>query len=376
MPASTVPASTESLTNRQVRLAARPSGLPRATDWELTSEPVPEPGPGQFTVKVSHLSIDPAMRGWMNAGASYIPPVEIGAVMRAGAVGRVTASEHPGFAVGDDVYGTFGVQDYAVSDGRGVIKIDTSLAGPSTYLGALGMTGLTAYFGLLDTGKLQDGETVVVSGAAGAVGSVVGQIAKIKGCRVIGIAGGPEKCRALVEEFGFDAAIDYRAGNVRKALREYAPGGVDVYFDNVGGEILDDVLTCLARGARVVICGAISQYNETRLRGPANYMMLLVARASMTGMLVFDYQAQYPQAMAELAGWLRDGKIVSREHVVHGTVADFPQTLADAVRRGEYRQAGARPRPGADRRSRPVSRASMTVLARSASGARSAITSA
>ena len=327
MPASTVPASTESLTNHQVRLAARPSGLPRATDWVLASEPVPEPGPGQFTVQVSHLSIDPAMRGWMNAGASYIPPVEIGAVMRAGAVGRVTASEHPGFAVGEDVYGTFGVQEYAVSDGRGVIKIDTSLAGPSTYLGALGMTGLTAYFGLLDTGKLQDGETVVVSGAAGAVGSVVGQIAKIKGCRVIGIAGGPEKCRALVEEFGFDAAIDYRAGNVRKAVREYAPGGVDVYFDNVGGEILDDVLTCLARGARVVICGAISQYNETQLRGPANYMMLLVARASMTGMLVFDYQAQYPQAMAELAGWLRDGKIISREHVVHGTVADFPQTL-------------------------------------------------
>jgi hypothetical protein len=168
-------------TNHQVRLAARPSGLPRATDWKLTSEPAPEPGPGQFTVKVSHLSIDPAMRGWMNAGASYIPPVEIGAVMRAGAVGRVTASEHPGFAVDDDVYGVFGVQEYATSDGRGVIKIDTSLAGPSTYLGALGMTGLTAYFGLLDTGRLKAGDTVVVSGAAGAVGSVVGQIAKIKG---------------------------------------------------------------------------------------------------------------------------------------------------------------------------------------------------
>src|SRR6266699_4101764 len=305
-------------TNHQVRLAARPSGLPRATDWELTSEPAPEPGPGQVTVQVSHLSIDPAMRGWMNAGASYIPPVEIGAGMRAGAVGRVTASEHPGFAVGDDVYGTFGVQDYAVSDGRGVMKIDTSLAGPSTYLGALGMTGLTAYFGLLDTGKLKDGETVVVSGAAGAVGSMAGQIAKIKGCRVIGIAGGPEKCRALVEEFGFDAAIDCRAGNVRKALHEHAPGGVD---------ILDAVLTCLARGARVVICGAISQYNETQVRGPANYMMLLVTRSSMAGMLVFDYADQYPQAMAELAGWLREGKLVSREHVMHGGVDAFPETL-------------------------------------------------
>jgi NADPH-dependent curcumin reductase len=313
--------------NHQVRLAARPSGLPRATDWSVTTEPVPEPAPGQFVVAVSHLSIDPAMRGWMNAGASYVPPVEIGAVMRAGAVGRVTASEHAGFAVGDDVYGVFGVQEHAVSDGQGVIKIDTSLAGPSVYLGALGMTGLTAYFGLLDTGKAQAGDTVVVSGAAGAVGSMAGQIAKIKGCRVIGIAGGPEKCRWLTVDLGFDAAIDYRAGNVRKALREQAPRGVDVYFDNVGGEILDDVLACLARGARIVICGAISQYNETQVRGPANYMMLLVARASMTGMLVFDYLDRYPQAMAELAGWLRDGKIVSREHVVHGGVGDFPETL-------------------------------------------------
>ena len=314
--------------NHQVRLAARPSGLPRATDWSVTAEPVPDPGPGQFVAAISHVSVDPAMRGWMNAGASYVPPVEIGAVMRAGAVGRVTASKHPDYAAGDDVYGVFGVQEYAVSDGSGVIKIDTSLAGPSTYLGALGMTGLTAYFGLLDTGRMKAGDTVVVSGAAGAVGSIAGQIAKIKGGgRVIGIAGGPEKCRTLVEELGFDAAIDYRAGNVRKALREHAPGGVDVYFDNVGGEILDDVLTCLARGARIVICGAISQYNETQVRGPANYMMLLVARASMTGMLVFDYLDQYPQAMAELAGWLREGKLVSREHVVHGGVKDFPETL-------------------------------------------------
>jgi len=314
-------------TNHQIRLAARPSGLPRATDWSLTTEDVPDPGPGQFVVAVSHLSLDPAMRGWMDARPSYIPPVEVGAVMRAGAVGRVTASEHPGFAAGDDVYGVFGVQEYAVSDGQGVITIDTTLAGPSTYLGALGMTGLTAYFGLLDTGRLKEGDTVVVSGAAGAVGSVAGQIAKVKGARVIGIAGGAEKCRTLTEEFGFDAAIDYRAGSVRRAVREHAPRGVDVYFDNVGGEILDDVLACLARGARVVICGAVSQYNETQVRGPANYMMLLVARASMTGMLVFDYADRYPEAMAELAGWLREGKIVSREHVVHGGVADFPEAL-------------------------------------------------
>jgi NADPH-dependent curcumin reductase CurA len=313
--------------NHQVRLAGRPSGLPRASDWEFTSEDVPAPGPESFVVEVSHLSIDPAMRGWMNAGVSYIPPVEVGDVMRAGAVGLVTASAHRDYAVGDYVYGSFGVQEYALSDGRGVSKIDTALAEPSTYLGALGMTGLTAYFGLFDVGRIQPGETVVVSGAAGAVGSIAGQIAKIKGCRTIGIAGGPEKCRALTEEFGFDAAIDYRAGNLRKALREHAPKGVDVYFDNVGGDILDDVLTRLARGARIIICGAVSQYNETAVRGPANYLMLLVARASMTGMVIFDYVDKFGSAMAELAGWYQAGQLTSREHVVHGGVTDFPEVL-------------------------------------------------
>ncbi|HUB22682.1 MAG TPA: NADP-dependent oxidoreductase [Streptosporangiaceae bacterium] len=314
-------------TNRQVRLAARPSGLPRPADWEFTTEPVPAPEAGQFVVEVSHLSIDPAMRGWMNAGASYLPPVEIGAVMRAGGIGRVTASEHPGFAVGDYVYGTFGVQEYGVSDGRGVLKLDLSLAEPTAYLGVLGMTGLTAYFGLLEVGKAREGDTVVVSGAAGAVGSVAGQIAKLKGCQAIGIAGGQEKCRLVTEEFGFDECIDYRLPHLRRTLRELAPDGVNVYFDNVGGEILDDVLTCVARGARIAICGAISQYNETQVRGPANYMMLLVARASMTGFLVFDYASRYPEAMAELAGWYRDGRLVSRETLVTGSVEDFPSTL-------------------------------------------------
>jgi NADPH-dependent curcumin reductase len=314
-------------TNRQVRLAARPSGLPRRADWEFTSEAVPAPGPGEFVVAISHLSVDPAMRGWMSPRPSYMPPVEIGAVMRAGGIGRIIASEHPGFAVGEHVFGTFGVQEYAVSDGRGVIKVDTSLAEPPVYLGALGMTGLTAYFALLDVGKPTEGDTVVVSGAAGAVGSVAGQIAKIKGCRVIGIAGGPEKCRVVTGEFGFDAAIDYRLPGLRKTLRELAPGGVDVYFDNVGGEILDDVLTCIARGARIIICGAISQYNENEVRGPANYMMLLVARASMTGMLVFDYADRYPEAMAELAEWYRAGRLVAHETVVRGSVEDFPETL-------------------------------------------------
>jgi NADPH-dependent curcumin reductase len=314
-------------TNHQVRLAARPAGLPTATDWEFTSEAVPAPGPGQFVVAMSYLSLDPAMRGWMNAGASYIPPVEIGTVMRASGIGRVIASEHSGFTEGDHVFGVFGVQEYALSDGRGVIKLDTEVAPLPTYLGALGMTGLTAYFALLDVGRVKPGDVGVVSGAAGAVGSVAGQIAKIKGCRVIGIAGGPEKCRTVVEEFGFDAAIDYRTGNLRKALREHAPDGVDVYFDNVGGETLDAVLTCIARGARIIICGAISQYNEAQVRGPANYMMLLVARASMTGMLVFDYADRYPEAMAELASWYRSGRLVSREQIVHGSVRDFPATL-------------------------------------------------
>ena len=317
----------EPVVNHQVRLAARPPGLPRSADWEFTSEDVPVPGTGQFVVAISHLSIDPAMREWMKARPSYIAPVEIGAVMRAGGAGRVIASEHPGFAVGDYVSGMFGVQEYATSDGRGVIKLDASLAPLPTYLGTLGMTGLTAYFALLDVGRPKEGDTVVVSGAAGAVGSVAGQIAKIKGCRTIGIAGGPEKCRVVTEEFGFDAAIDYREPGLRKKLRELAPRGVDVYFDNVGGEILDTVLTCIARGARVIICGAVSQYNEDQTRGPVNYMMLLVARASMTGMLVFDYADRYPEATAELAGWYRAGKLVSREQIVPGSVRDFPETL-------------------------------------------------
>jgi NADPH-dependent curcumin reductase CurA len=315
------------LINRQVRLAGRPSGLPTATDWEITSEPVPTAGPGQFVVAISHISVDPAMRGWMNAGASYVPPVEVGAVMRAGAAGRVTASGHPGFAVGDYVYGAFGVQEYALSDGQGVMTLDTSVAEPATYLGVLGMTGLTAYFALLDTGRIRAGDTVVISGAAGAVGSVAGQIAKLKGCRVIGIAGGPDKCRMLVAELGFDAAIDYRSEDLRAALREHAPAGVDVYLDNVGGDVLDAVLTRLARGARVIICGAISQYNAQQVQGPANYLSLLVARASMTGMLVFDYQDRYPGAIADLAQWLQDGKIVAPEHIVHGSISDFPDVL-------------------------------------------------
>jgi NADPH-dependent curcumin reductase len=316
-----------SSTNRQIRLAARPTGLPTPSDWDMTEEPIPVPGAGEIVIEISHLSLDPAMRGWMNAGASYIEPVEVGDVMRAGAVGRVSASEHPGFAVGEHVTGALGVQEYALSDGSGVIKVDPSLAPLPTYLGALGLTGMTAYFGLFDVAELKDGETVVVSGAAGAVGSIAGQIAKIKGCRVVGIAGGEEKCSWIVEDLGFDAAIDYKSQDVRRALREAAPDGVDVYFDNVGGEILDAVLTRLARGARIVICGAVSQYNATEVRGPSNYLSLLVYRASMTGMVVFDYAARFGEAAREIAGWMQEGRLLSREHVHDGGVEAFPETL-------------------------------------------------
>jgi NADPH-dependent curcumin reductase CurA len=314
-------------TNQQVRLAARPAGLPNPSDWQVTSDPVPVPGDGEFVVGISHVSLDPAMRGWMNDVRSYVEPVGIGEVMRAGAVGQVTASEHPGFAVGDHVFGAFGVQDFARSDGTGVTKIDTSLAPPPTFLGTLGLTGLTAYFGLLEVGRLREGETVVVSGAAGAVGSIAGQIAKIKGARAIGIAGGPQKCRWVVEELGFDAAIDYKAEDVRLGLRRHAPDRVDVYFDNVGGDVLDAVLTRLARGARVLLCGGISQYNAERPRGPANYLALIPARGSITGFLVFDFAERYPEAIAELAGWLRDGRLISREEIVEGGVGAFPETL-------------------------------------------------
>ena len=275
-----------------------------------------------------YLSLDPAMRGWMNEGKSYIRPVEIGAVMRAAGVGRVIASRNPQFAVGDYVSGVLNVQEYCLSDGRGLTKVDPALAPLPVYLGVLGIPGMTAYFGLLDVGRPEPGQTVVVSGAAGAVGSVVGQIAKIKGCRVIGVAGGERKCRLVVEQLGFDACIDYKSENVRKALHEVAPEGVDVYFDNVGGDVLDAVLTRLARGARIVICGAISQYNVTgQIKGPANYMSLLVHRASMTGMVVFDYANRYPEATAELAEWLSAGKLRSLEDVVDGGVQAFPDTL-------------------------------------------------
>ena len=323
------------LTNHQFRLASRPEGLPKRSDWNYVEEPVRQPGEGEVLVKALYLSLDPAMRGWMNEGRSYIAPVGIGEVMRAGGAGRVIASGNPAFAVGDHVTGVLGVQEYALIDAqssRGLTKVDPKLVPLPVYVGALGMTGLTAYFGLLEVGQAKSGDTVVVSGAAGATGMVVGQIAKIKGCRAVGIAGGPEKCGYIVKELGFDAAIDYKSENVVEALRKHCPQGVNVYFDNVGGDILDAVLTQLARGARVVICGAISQYNSTTgIKGPSNYLSLLVNAARMEGFVVFNYAARYGEAAKEMAGWMMAGKLKSREDIVEG-LQSFPDTLLKLFR--------------------------------------------
>jgi len=313
--------------NHKFELAARPVGMPKRTDWNYKEEPVGDPGEGEFLVKILYISLDPAMRGWMNEGKSYIAPVGIGEVMRAGALGRVSASKNPKFAVGDHVYGAFGVQEFAISNGAGITKVNAGAIPLPVFLGTLGMPGMTAYFGLLDIGQPKPGQTVVVSGAAGAVGTVVGQIAKIKGCTVVGIAGGAEKCKYIVKDLGFDAAIDYKSEDVRKALQQHCPKGIDVYFDNVGGDILDAALTQLARGARIVICGAISQYcNTTPIKGPSNYLSLLVNRASMKGMVVFDYTDRYGEAGREMAGWMAEGKLKSREHIVEG-LETFPDTL-------------------------------------------------
>ena len=332
--------STRSI-NRQIRLAARPVGLPTAANWQFTEEPVPAAPEGGVLVGVAYLSLDPAMRGWMNEGKSYIKPVELGEVMRAGGVGRVLASSHPGFAVGDAVTGGFGVQAYcAVAADAikrvGLLKIDLALGSWTQWLNVLGMPGMTGYFGLLDVGQPKPGETVVVSGAAGAVGQTVGQIAKLKGCRVVGIAGGPAKCEWVVKELGFDACIDYKApapegvqrwSAVREGLKQHCAGGVDVYFDNVGGEILDAVLARLNMKARIVICGAISAYNATTPPpGPKNYMALLVSRARMEGMVVFDYAERFPEAIAEMSGHLAAGRMKSKEDVVQG-LENFPEAL-------------------------------------------------
>ena len=318
-------------TNLQFRLAARPVGMVKDSDWQQVSEPVREPADGEVVVKVLYLSLDPAMRGWMNEGKSYIAPVGIGEVMRAGGVGVVVASKSPDFAVGDHVQGGTGVQRYWVGPAgdkrHGFRKVDAKLAPLPTYLNTLGMPGMTAYFGLIESGQPKAGDTVVVSGAAGAVGQTVGQVAKQLGCRVVGIAGGKDKCEFVVRQLGFDACIDYKGGSVKDGLKEHCPNGVDVYFDNVGGEILDTVLTRINMKARIVICGAISQYNNTTpVKGPANYLALLVNRARMEGIVVFDYADRYHLGVAALGQWMKEGKVKSKEDIVQG-LEHFPQAL-------------------------------------------------
>lgn len=319
--------------NTAVHLAQRPIGEPVDSDWRIETSETADPGPGQFLLRVDQISLDPAMRGWLDDRPSYLPPVGIGDVMRANAVGEVVESQHPKFPVGTHVLGAFGVQRYAISDGAGVTRIDPRLGTPSMYLGVLGITGLTAYFGLFEHGKPRAGDTVVVSAAAGAVGSVVGQLAKISGCRVVGIAGGADKCDLLVSQLGLDAAIDYRSDDVRKKLTEHCPAGIDVYFDNVGGSILNAALANLAMGARVVICGAIAQYNATESTpGPANYLALLVRRASMSGFIVFDYASEYRTARERLAQWVDSGRIIAPETIVSASIEAFPATLLKLFR--------------------------------------------
>ena len=315
------------MSNQQIRLKERPTGMTSASTWYSTTNDIPEPGDGQFLCQIEYISLDPAMRGWVNDAKSYIPPVGIGEVMRAGTVGTVMKSNHPDYKEGDFVVGSLGVQQYAVSDGKFCYKSDTFGLPKEKFLGVLGMPGFTAYFGLLDITNPQEGETLVVSGAAGAVGSVVGQIGKIKGCRVVGIAGGPEKCATVVNDYGFDACIDYKNDDVRAGLKEHCPKGIDIYFDNVGGDILDQCLAKLNFKGRVSLCGAISQYNsETGPVGPQNYLSLLVNSAKLEGFIVMNYRDRYMEAAKQLGEWMMSGQLKSQETIIEG-LDTFPDTF-------------------------------------------------
>lgn len=319
--------------NRQVTLAARPAGFPKESDFKLVEKPVPELRDGQFLVRNAYVSVDPYMRGRMNDRKSYAPPAQIGEVMLGGAVGPIVESRHPGFGKGEIVAGNFGWQEYAVSDGTGVEKVDPSLAPISTAIGVLGMPGLSAYFGFLEVCQPKKGETVVVSGAAGAVGSIVGQIAKIKGCRVVGIAGSDDKVGWLVGELGFDAAFNYKTtSDYFGKLRELCPGGVDCYFDNVGGAITDAVMMLMNPGARISLCGQISMYNaEKPEMGPRLLGLMIERRAKMEGFLVFQYAAKFKEGLAELARWLKSGQLKYHETVVRG-VENTPRAFIGMLR--------------------------------------------
>jgi NADPH-dependent curcumin reductase CurA len=312
-------------------LKSRPNGPLKDSDFDLVTVPMPEVGEGQFLVRLTHFSFDPTQRGWLG-GDTYLPAVPIGGVVRAGGIGEVVASKHPGFEVGDVVQGTFGWQEHALTDGMTetgpVTKLRAGIT-PEQALGVFGVTGLTAWFGLTEIGQPKAGDTVLVSGAAGATGSVVVQVAKALGCKVIGIAGGAEKCGWVVEQAGADACIDYRAGNVARQIREHAPKGVNVVFENVGGEILDAALANLALRARVVLCGGISSYNDTtehRSLGLMNYMNLTVMRGRMEGFIILDYARRYGEGVAELAKLMAAGKLKTAEDMAHG-FENCPATL-------------------------------------------------
>ncbi|MBD2439064.1 NADP-dependent oxidoreductase [Nostoc sp. FACHB-110] len=309
--------------NRQFRLASRPVGDITPNNFEYREEPIPSPSDGEVLVRNIYLSLDPTNRIWMSDRPQYMPPVAIGQVMRGGGIGVVEESKHPNFHPGDLVSGLLGWQDYALAlgnTGNGISKLPSPLPCPLTaFVGPLGATGITAYCGFLDIGQPQAGETVVVSAAAGAVGSVVGQIAKIKNCRVVGITSSDEKCRWLLEELGFDDAINYKTANLETALAQSCPDGIDIYFDNVGGAILDAVLTKINLHARIPLCGLISAYNATEpVPGPYNYSQILMQRAKIQGFIILDYLPRFPEAMQELGQWLNQGKIKYKLEIVEG----------------------------------------------------------
>jgi NADPH-dependent curcumin reductase len=315
------------MTNKQIIFKNRPQGIPDKNTWQFEENPIEELQEGEILIQQHYISLDPAMRGWMNDTKSYIPPIALDSVMRAGSIGKVIKNNNnPNFEVGDCVSGWGGVQQYMASDGTGCFKVNEKIAAMPTFLGALGMPGMTAYFGILEVANIKEGDIVLVSGAAGAVGSIVGQIAKIKGCRVIGIAGGKEKCNYIINELGFDEAIDYKSENIYTALKRKCPKGIDVYFDNVGGVILDAALSKLRMHATVVICGAISQYNnKKKVNGPSNYLSLLVTRSVMKGMVVMDYTKGFGQASKQMATWIEEGKLKYREDIYEG-IENFQET--------------------------------------------------